>query len=543
VLHLHRFEDHQRRALLDAIAGGDHHRHDSAGHRRHQVAAVGLLDAGVRQRVREHERRVRAEGEDVPGLAVGDDRRGELAGPGIDRQPAVALAHRRDRRGGCAGGVDRHAPAPAVARDGDATRRLAVDEGERERVPVAVRPPGIDFAPRRMRVPGGGRGVGARGDEREGLAEGGGEQHIRRRRRGGRKQRGVVSRDQAGVEPRGGEGLVGDNALQEGDVARHTGDLVARERLREASQRGRPIVAVDDQLGDHRVVERRDLIALAHAGVHAHRGAFRRRAQMDEATDRRQEPALGILGVDPRLDRMAADCECVLRERQSLAGRDAQLPLHQVDAGDHLGHRMLDLQPGVHLHEVERAVLLGDELDGAGADVADRLGRGDRGLAHRTAPPGRHAGRRRLLQHLLMAALHRAVALEEIDCVAVRIAEHLDLDVPRRGQVLLQQHPVVAEGGLGLALRRGERRGEVLRTLDDLHSLAAAAGGRLDQHGKADALALAREQRRILAIAVVARHQRHARRAHDRLGRRLRAHRRDRRGRRADEHDAGRGTG
>ena len=32
--------------------------------------------------------------------------------------------------------------------------------------------------------------------------------------------------------------------------------------------------------------------------------------------------------------------------------------LHDVDAGDHLGHRMLDLDAGVHLDEVELAVLV-----------------------------------------------------------------------------------------------------------------------------------------------------------------------------------------
>ena len=41
-------------------------------------------------------------------------------------------------------------------------------------------------------------------------------------------------------------------------------------------------------------------------------------------------------------------------DRQPLAARDADLPVHQVEAGHHLGHRMLDLQPRVHLEEVER---------------------------------------------------------------------------------------------------------------------------------------------------------------------------------------------
>ena len=38
---------------------------------------------------------------------------------------------------------------------------------------------------------------------------------------------------------------------------------------------------------------------------------------------------------------------------QALALRNAQLPFHQIDAGDELGDRMLHLQAGVHFHEVE----------------------------------------------------------------------------------------------------------------------------------------------------------------------------------------------
>ena len=125
---------------------------------------------------------------------------------------------------------------------------------------------------------------------------------------------------------------------------------------REAPQRRRPVLAVDDQLRDHRVVVRRDLVARANAGVHAHRRALRRRAQVRERADRRQEAALRILGVDARLDRMPGERELVLALRQRLARRDAELPFDEVLAGDHLGDRMLDLEPRVHLHEVERAV-------------------------------------------------------------------------------------------------------------------------------------------------------------------------------------------
>ena len=42
-------------------------------------------------------------------------------------------------------------------------------------------------------------------------------------------------------------------------------------------------------------------------------------------------------------------------ERQRLARGHQQLGLDQIDAGDHFGHGMLDLNPGVHLDEVEIA--------------------------------------------------------------------------------------------------------------------------------------------------------------------------------------------
>ena len=150
-------------------------------------------------------------------------------------------------------------------------------------------------------------------------------------------------------------------------------------------------------------------------------------------------------------------CRLLLGQRQRLPGGDAQLPFDEILAGDHLGDRVLDLQAGVHLHEVERAVLVGDELDRAGADVADRPRGGDGGLAHLAAALGGHAGGGRFFQHLLVAALHRAVALEQVDAVAVRVGEDLDLDVARAGDVLLDQHVVVAEAGDRLALARGER--------------------------------------------------------------------------------------
>ena len=69
----------------------------------------------------------------------------------------------------------------------------------------------------------------------------------------------------------------------------------------------------------------------------------------------------------------AALHDVVPAERQRLARGDADLLLDQVDAGDHFGHRMLDLNAGVHFDEVEVAVLIDDELDRRRVGVVRRL--------------------------------------------------------------------------------------------------------------------------------------------------------------------------
>ena len=173
----------------------------------------------------------------------------------------------------------------------------------------------------------------------------------------------------------------------------------------------------------------------------------------------RQVVGRGVLGVEARLDRVAYGLDPVRLGRQLLAERDQQLQPDEVESGDHLGHRVLDLKARVHLEEEELAVRCQQELDRAGADVVDRLGRGDRRLAHPAAQLAIDGGRGRLLDHLLVAALDRALALTEADRVAVKVGEDLDLDVPGTLEQALEEHRPVAERGLGLAPGAVDRAG------------------------------------------------------------------------------------
>ena len=137
-------------------------------------------------------------------------------------------------------------------------------------------------------------------------------------------------------------------------------------------------------------------------------------------------------------------------------------------------------------------------------DVADGLRRADGDGADRCAQVRRHAGRGRFLDHFLVAALERAIALAEMNDVAVCVGEHLDLDVAGLGDVALDQHVRIAEARLSLALRAFQGGFEIVRPLDAAHALATAPCARLDQNGIADLRGFLGEGGCVLLVAVIA---------------------------------------
>ena len=103
---------------------------------------------------------------------------------------------------------------------------------------------------------------------------------------------------------------------------------------------------------------------------------------------------------------------CLNESRSPAAIRICSLTMSMP--GHHLGHRVLDLEPRVRLHEVEAAVGIHQELEGAGVAVLHRLGRVDDDAAHPPADLLAERRRRRLLDQLLMAPLDGALALAEV---------------------------------------------------------------------------------------------------------------------------------
>ena len=298
------------------------------------------------------------------------------------------------------------------------------------------------------------------------------------------------------------------------------------------------IAAEHDQFGEHRIVIHAHLAAGRYAGVDANTRSLRRLPARD-AAGRRQQVIGGIFGINACFNGPAARTNVHLRDRKRFAVCDAQLPLHQIDAIDQFGHRMLDLQARVHLEEVVLAVAVEHELAGTRVHIADR-GRGAYGSrAHLSAQFRREGNRWGFLDDLLMTTLDRTFAFTQMNRRPVRVGKNLKFDVSRIEQIAFQEHGVVAERRQRFAFGCGERLVKGLERVDDPHPAPAAAGAGFNEQRKTNRRSFLAQARGRLILAVVAGHGRHVRRAHAMFGIDLAAHCGHRIRRRANEDQPG----
>ena len=96
------------------------------------------------------------------------------------------------------------------------------------------------------------------------------------------------------------------------------------------------------------------------------------------------------------------------------------------------------------------------------------------------------AGDGDFLEHLLVAALDRAITFTQVDAMAVRVEQDLDLHVAGTFDEAFDDQPIVAEGGHRLAPRGGQRLQQPVWVPDRAHPLAPTAGRRLDDEREAD---------------------------------------------------------
>ena len=331
-------------------------------------------------------------------------------------------------------------------------------------------------------------------------------------------------------------GVLEERAV-EAEQRRRALEFELRERPQHARDRAVAVDVVDDQLRDHRVVELAHLVPRLDARVDADTRAGGRSIGRDPP-GRRQEPLADVLGVDPALDRVPSEHDVLLPDGERLAGGDEHLLADQVEPGDELRHGVLHLDPRVHLHEEVVARSGQQSLDGPGGAVAGSASCVDRDPADPLAERVVDGRRRGLLDELLVAALDRAVALAEVNHVAVTVREHLDLDVARILDEPLDVDRRVGEVLLTLARRGLERAGSGVRPADELHALSATPGRCLDDERVADLVAEGDDGLDGADRLDRARDDRHSGSTHGGARRRLGAHQLDRGGRRPDPREA-----
>ncbi len=292
--------------------------------------------------------------------------------------------------------------------------------------------------------------------------------------------------DIGGVALAGEERRVIDDVFEKADIGLHPADAELLQRpVHGAGGIGKG-QAVRGDLHQQRIVKGGDLRSgIAGGGIEAHAETGSRPVCLDRAVVGR-ELVLGVLGRHAALDGKAVEPDVLLAldadfgvgELVPLGHPD--LRLHQVASGDHLGNRVLDLDARIGLDEVEVLVLVHQEFDGAGIDVVDRLGDLQRVVADLLAFLLGQIQRRSDFDHLLVTALNGTVALEEMDDVAMLVAEDLHLDVLGILDIFFEKNGCVAERRLRLGCGALEPLEELLLIAGHAHAAAAAAGGGLD---------------------------------------------------------------
>ena len=165
---------------------------------------------------------------------------------------------------------------------------------------------------------------------------------------------------------------------QEAGVGPDRPDLDLVEHVGEPGNRLVAVIAVGDQLGDHRVVERRDLVAFLDPGFDP---AFVAQVEMLEPPDARQEALRRVLGIQPRLDRPAVDAAArpassaaSPRSPRAVAIRPGRRPVISSVTGCSTCSRVF-----ISMNQMRSArrpfAGVGDELDRPRAFVIDRLRR------------------------------------------------------------------------------------------------------------------------------------------------------------------------
>src|SRR5688572_19138023 len=168
------------------------------------------------------------------------------------------------------------------------------------------------------------------------------------------------------------KGWLAEHGGVEGQVGCDPAYGSRRDRVLHPPQCRRAVRGMRDDLGQQRVIVRRNPGARGNMRIYPYTRTGRP-SRFGDYPRAWTEVARGILGVHAALDRAAAPSDIGLVQAKTVAVGDRDLLGDQVHARDDLGHRMLDLDPRVHLEKIKRLLLVDQELYCASAAIGKAL--------------------------------------------------------------------------------------------------------------------------------------------------------------------------
>src|SRR6056297_974000 len=134
---------------------------------------------------------------------------------------------------------------------------------------------------------------------------------------------------------------------------------------------------------------------------------------------RRTEIVSGILSVDSAFNRVPSYLEG--RRINFFTGSYSDLFFYKIYIRYFFGYRVLNLNPGIHFHEIEVVIIVHQKLYGSGTFIIYGFTGLNRGISHSFTQFGSSYGRRSLFKHFLMAPLKRALAFSKMNNIPMLI--------------------------------------------------------------------------------------------------------------------------
>ncbi len=266
------------------------------------------------------------------------------------------------------------------------------------------------------------------------------------------------------------EGRVVHHVLEERNIRLHAANAKLAQRAIHAITALIEIRSPCAHLHQQRIVKRRDRrTAVSRRAIQSNAKSGRRTVGLQPAIIR-DEVVRRILRRNAALDGNAVQRKFFLRRQAHLWAvqpktlRHLNLRSHKVNPGHHLGHRVLYLNTRIDLNE-EPLVGIGidQKLHRPRVVVARRFRKRDRRVRQFAPDTLRERKCRRNLNHLLMPSLHGAIALIQVQDVAIAIAQNLYFNVLGAPDEPFEKHCIIAERRARLRRRLAQFGGKLSR--------------------------------------------------------------------------------